>query len=54
MRPTLAQLLKHLEELKSDGVEAVRYDIDDLILFLTHLYMKEHGWISSPSSKYLN
>ncbi len=54
MRPTLTQMLKHLEELKSDGVETVRYDIDDLILFLTHLYMKEHGWISLPSNKYLN
>jgi len=54
MQPTLTQLLKRLEELKSDGVKTVRYDIDDLILFLTHLYLKEHGWISSPSSKYLN
>ena len=47
-------MLKHLEELKSDGVETVRYDIDHLILFLTHIHMKEHGWISLPSSKYLN
>jgi hypothetical protein len=31
MRPTLTQMLKHLEELTSDGVETVRYDIDDLI-----------------------
>jgi len=54
MRPTLTQLLSHLEELKSDGVENVRYDIDDLILFLTRLHMKEHGWISLPSNKYLN
>ncbi len=51
--PTLTQLLKHLEELKSDGVETVRYDIDELILFFTHLKMREHGWISLPSSKYL-
>ena len=54
MRPTLTQLLNHLEELKSEGVETVWYDIDELILFLTHLCMKEHGWISLPSNKYLN
>jgi hypothetical protein len=47
-------MLNHLEELKSDGVERVRCDIHELILFLTHLKMKEHGWISLPSSKYPN
>jgi hypothetical protein len=52
--PTLTELLNHLEELKSDGIKIVRYDIDGLILFLTHLKMREHGWISLPSSKYLN
>jgi len=52
--PTLDELLDRLEELKSDGVETLRYDINDLILFLTHLKMKERGWICLPSSKYLN
>jgi hypothetical protein len=52
--PTLAQLLNYLEELRSDGAETVRFDVDELILFLTHLKMREHGWISLPSNKYLN
>jgi hypothetical protein len=52
--PTLDELLNRLEELKSNGVKTVRYGVNDLILFLTHLKMREHGWISLPSSKYLN
>jgi len=52
--PTLDELLNRLEELKLNGVATLRYDINDLILFLTHLKMREHGWISLPSSKYLN
>ena len=55
MQPhTLDELLNHLEELQSDGVETVRYDIDELIFFLTHLKMRERGWTSLPSSKYPN
>ncbi len=52
--PTLDELLNRLEELQSNGVETVRYGVNDLIFFLTHLKMREHGWISLPSSKYLN
>jgi hypothetical protein len=52
-RLTLNEWLQYLEEVKSDGIESVRH-IDELILFLTHLKMREHGWISLPSSKYLN
>jgi len=46
-------LTELLEELRSNGTESVRWDINELILLLTHL-MKERGWISLPSSKYLN
>ena len=50
----VTDLLNYLEELRSNGTESVRCDIDELILLLTHLKMRERGWISLPSSKYLN